>query len=352
MLSSLSVRQIYRCWTAFWFIGATLKEVFTTTGQSSCAGCGGRIRTSDHSAYEAGKLPLLYPAISKSSFETMLRSVNERKWKTAIRSGWHSGDYDPFVFRTTTEENIALTIRHRYRNRRYWYQEQGSNLWHSGYESDALPTELSWHKKAVYIVDSDIKCIKTKLYDYNCRGIPNRIRTGDSAVKGRWLRPLVDGDIGFYHLLIHRTSQHMSYGYLAIETKPEFLRFNRLAAVKFPNTPIFKSLFSVVDPAGVEPATSCLQGKCSPNWAMGPDTRQLKCSIYNPKLYALILCNLAVSAFMVTPPGIEPESPAWEAGVLTAWLRGRVNPHISEDVSVFFWKSLCPFCSRQQSRVA
>ena len=42
-------------------------------------GCGGRIRTSDHSAYEAGKLPLLYPAISKSSFETVLRSVNERK---------------------------------------------------------------------------------------------------------------------------------------------------------------------------------------------------------------------------------------------------------------------------------
>ena len=31
----------------------------------------------------------------------------------------------------------------------------------------------------------------------------------------------------------------MSYGYLAIETKPEFLRFDRLAAVKFPNTPIF-----------------------------------------------------------------------------------------------------------------
>ena len=35
---------------------------------------------------------------------------------------WHSGDYGPFVFRTTTKANITLIIRYRYHNRRYWYQ--------------------------------------------------------------------------------------------------------------------------------------------------------------------------------------------------------------------------------------
>lgn len=34
---------------------------------------------------------------------------------------------------------------------------------------------------------------KTKTYDYDCRGDPKEIRTPDSAVKGRRLRPLVDG---------------------------------------------------------------------------------------------------------------------------------------------------------------
>ena len=66
----------------------------------------------------------------------------ERKW---IEECWHSGDYGPFVFRTTTEANITLAIRHRYHNRRYWCQEQGSNLRPTAYEADALPTELSGH---------------------------------------------------------------------------------------------------------------------------------------------------------------------------------------------------------------
>ena len=54
---------------------------------------------------------------------------------------------------------------------------------------------------------------------------------------------------------------------------------------------------------------------------------------------AMLLCFL----FLVTHPGIEPEFPAWEASVLTAWPMGHVLTtcilyHNCGELSSLFWK--------------
>ena len=38
-----------------------------------------------------------------------------------------------------------------------------------------------------------------------------------------------------------------------------------------------------------------------------------------------VVLSSEVINLIVTPPGIEPRAPAWEAGVLTAWLRGHIR---------------------------
>ena len=98
--------------------------------------------------YEGNELPLLHSAMDAAvGFEPrlcLMRAVSYHCSTTAIQRGkfirsepprphmkgnenrncgWHSGDYGPFVFRTTTEANITLAIRYRYHNRRYWYQK-------------------------------------------------------------------------------------------------------------------------------------------------------------------------------------------------------------------------------------
>lgn len=51
---------------------------------------------------------------------------------------WHHGDYNPFEFATSTEENITLIIRYRYHSRRDWYRRKDSNLRPPTYEAGAL----------------------------------------------------------------------------------------------------------------------------------------------------------------------------------------------------------------------
>lgn len=51
---------------------------------------------------------------------------------------WHHGDYSPFKFATSTKKNITLIIRHRYHNRRDWYQRKDLNLRPPTYEAGVL----------------------------------------------------------------------------------------------------------------------------------------------------------------------------------------------------------------------
>ena len=41
--------------------------------------------------------------------------------------------------------------------------------------------------------------------------------------------------------------------------------------------------------------------------------------------YTLKVLSSEVINLIMTPPGIEPRTPAWEAGILTAWLRSHIQ---------------------------
>ena len=90
----------------------------------------------------------------------------------------------------------------------------------------------------------------------------------------------------------------------------------------------------MVDPAGVEPATSCLQGKCSPNWAMSPNTRQSKYSYHNPKLYALIYLMFSCICLYGDPAEIRTRVSSVRGWRLSRLTKG---PCVARNIPALGW---------------